>query len=119
MGANYIFFIKKFRHPEFISGSHPAMKTSYVYILSNKYRTAFYVGVTFSLSKRIAEHKSGKGSNFTKKYNVNDLLYYEEYSDITQAISREKQIKNWRKEWKINLIKSLNPSLKTVDLPLI
>ena len=91
------------------------MKHSYTYILTNKYRTTFYIGVTANLSKRLIEHKKSKASKFTKKYNVIDLIYFEEFTDINQAISREKQLKNWHKEWKINLIKKLNPTLKTLD----
>ena len=91
------------------------MKQSYIYILANKYRTTFYIGVTANLSKRIIEHKEGVASKFTKKYNVIDLIYFEEFSDINQAIAREKQLKNWHKEWKLNLIKELNPTLKTLE----
>ncbi|CAM1350983.1 GIY-YIG nuclease family protein [Tenacibaculum insulae] len=91
------------------------MKQSYVYILANKYRTTFYTGVTANLSKRIIEHKKGEASKFTKKYNVVDLIYFEEFSDINQAIAREKQLKNWHKEWKLNLIRELNPTLKTLE----
>ncbi|WP_299626453.1 GIY-YIG nuclease family protein [uncultured Tenacibaculum sp.] len=92
------------------------MKQSFVYILTNTYRTTFYIGVTSNLEKRILEHKQGIGSAFTKKYNLSDLIYFEKFSDIHQAISREKQLKNWRKEWKINLIKKVNPVLKTLDV---
>ena len=90
------------------------MKTSYTYIITNKYRTTFYVGVTTDLNKRITEHQNGIGSVFTKKYNLKDLVYYEIFTDINQAIAREKQIKNWKKEWKLNLIKEQNPTLKTL-----
>ena len=92
------------------------MKTSYTYILTNKYRTTFYVGVTSHLRKRIQEHYEGKGSDFTNKYNLKDLIYYEEFTDINQAIAREKQLKNWRKEWKLDLVKKLNPRLETLEL---
>ncbi len=91
------------------------MKQSFVYILTNTYRTTFYIGVTSNLEKRILEHKQGVGSAFTKKYNLSDLIYFEKFSDIHQAISREKQLKNWHKEWKINLIKKVNPTLKTLE----
>ncbi|MCH2034283.1 MAG: GIY-YIG nuclease family protein [Tenacibaculum sp.] len=91
------------------------MKKSFVYILTNKYRTTFYIGVTSNLSRRIVEHKEEKGSSFTKKYIVTDLIYFEEFSDINQAISREKQLKNWHKEWKLNLIRKMNPKLKTLQ----
>ena len=84
--------------------------------MTNKYRTTFYVGVTSDLCKRISEHQNGIGSSFTSKYNLFDLIYFEEYSDIKQAIAREKQIKNWKKEWKLNLIKDLNPNLSTLEV---
>ncbi|MCL6218499.1 GIY-YIG nuclease family protein [Zunongwangia pacifica] len=83
--------------------------------MTNKYRTVFYTGVTNDLRKRIADHQSGRGSNFTKKYKIKDLIYFEEFSDINQAIVREKQIKNWKKQWKLNLIRSLNPKFETLE----
>lgn len=92
------------------------MKKSYTYILTNKYRTTFYIGVTADLKRRVTTHTNGNGSIFTKKYNVVDLIYYEEFSDINQAIEREKRLKNWKKDWKIDLIKKLNPSLETIYL---
>jgi len=91
------------------------MKTSYIYILTNKYRTTFYIGMTANLSKRLYEHYDETASKFTKKYNLKDLIYYEEFTDINLAIAREKQLKNWHKEWKLNLIRELNPTLKTLD----
>lgn len=90
------------------------MKSSYIYILTNTYRTTFYIGITSDLSKRIIEHANGVASKFTKKYSVKDLIYYEEFSDINQAIAREKQLKNWHKAWKLNLIRETNPTLKTL-----
>jgi len=92
------------------------MNLSYVYILTNKYRTTFYIGVTSNLERRVLEHIQGKGSKFTRKYSVKDLIYFEKFSDINQAISREKQLKNWHHDWKINLIKEENPKLKTLDI---
>lgn len=91
------------------------MKQSFVYIMTNQYRTTFYIGVTSDLSNRILEHTEGKGSNFTEKYNLTDLIYFEEFSEINQAIAREKQLKNWHHDWKINLIKEKNPKLETLD----
>jgi len=88
------------------------MKLSYTYLLSNKTRNMLYVGVTAELMKRITQHKEGKGSVFTNKYHLKDLMNFEEFTDIVQAIAREKQIKNWHKEWKWNLIKSGNPELR-------
>ena len=88
------------------------LKNGYVYILSNKNRITFYIGVTNNLEKRVSEHRSGKGSIFTSKYNLADLVYYELIPDIEQAIKREKQLKRWHRDWKINLIKSVNPDMK-------
>ena len=83
--------------------------------MANKYRTTFYIGVTSNLAKRAAEHKQGTGSVFTKKYNVTDLVYYELIRGMKQAIAREKELKRWHREWKINLIKSVNPQMKDVS----
>jgi len=87
------------------------MKSGYIYIMSNKNRTTFYVGVTSDFDRRITEHKENIGSAFCKKYNLTDLVYFEEFDDINSAIQREKQVKNWKREWKLNLIKSLNPEM--------
>lgn len=88
------------------------MKFSFVYIISNKNRTVLYIGVTNDIAKRIQEHKSGNYKGFAQKYNCTDLLYYEDFDDIVAAIAREKQLKNWHKEWKWNLVKVQNPELK-------
>ena len=88
------------------------MKKGYVYIITNNYHTVLYVGVTSSLADRIYHHKKGEGSDFTRKYNLKKLVWFDEYPSIKDAIEREKQIKNWRREWKFNLIKSINPYLK-------
>ncbi|WP_306742164.1 GIY-YIG nuclease family protein [Marinifilum sp. D714] len=92
------------------------MKRAYIYIMSNKNRTTLYIGVSSDLNRRIAEHSEGIGAKFTKRYNLTDLLYYEEFDDISEAIAREKQLKNWKREWKLNLIKSLNPELKDLKM---
>lgn len=78
--------------------------------MSNKNGTTFYIGVKNDLERRVKEHKSGKGSEFTSKYNLSYLVYYEIISDISTAIKREKQLKNCHRDWKINLIKELNPT---------
>ena len=87
------------------------MKGGYVYIMSNKNRTTFYIGITSDLKLRITDHKNGVGSEFTTKYKLDNLLYYEDFPDIYQAIDREKQLKNWHRQWKINLIQSMNPEM--------
>ena len=91
------------------------MEFSFVYIMTNKYRTTFYIGVTNDLSRRSIEHALGEGSKFTKKYNLTDLVYFEKFSDIDQAIAREKQLKNWHHDWKVNLIREKNPKLETLE----
>lgn len=88
------------------------MKEGFIYIMSNKNRTTLYIGVTSDLERRVLEHKSGKGSAFTSKYKLTDLVYYERIMGMQNAIDREKQLKNWHKEWKWNLIKEENPELK-------
>jgi len=90
------------------------MKESYIYILSNKNRTVLYTGVTGNLALRIKSHLEGKGSDFCKKYNVTDLIYYELFIDIRNAIKREKEIKGWRRDKKLALIKRRNPELKNL-----
>jgi putative endonuclease len=89
------------------------MKDYYVYIITNTKKT-LYIGVTNNLERRIYEHKNKLIDGFSKKYNLNKLVYFETCSEIKDAIKREKQIKNWHREWKINLIESLNP--KWADL---
>ena len=84
-------------------------KQYYVYLLASKRYGTLYTGVTSDLAKRIYEHKEGLVQGFTKKYNINQLVYYEVHSDIYEAITREKQIKKWNRQWKINLIEQDNP----------
>ena len=84
------------------------MNQYYVYILSNKSRT-LYAGVTNNLNRRIYEHKHKLINGFTKKYNLTNLVYYETFNDINDAIRREKQIKGWLRKKKLNLIESVNP----------
>lgn len=83
----------------------------FVYILTNKYNTVFYTGVTNNLIRRIYEHKNKLVDGFTKKYNIDKLVYSEESSDVNDAITREKQIKDYRREKKLNLINETNSSM--------
>jgi putative endonuclease len=87
------------------------MRKGFVYIMSNKNRTTFYIGVTSAIKRRVLEHKLGKGSAFTSKYNLVDLVHYEIIEGMAECISREKQLKNWHRDWKINLIKENNPEM--------
>ncbi|MDO8486884.1 MAG: GIY-YIG nuclease family protein [Candidatus Curtissbacteria bacterium] len=83
-------------------------RNCYVYILTNLNNTVFYVGVTNNLERRVVEHKSGLIKGFTQKYKLKKLVYFEEFPTMMDAIRREKQLKNWHRDWKLNLIKSLN-----------
>lgn len=85
-----------------------------IYFMTNKGRNVIYIGVTSDLIARVLEHKRGNGSQFTRKYNCTDLIYFESFSTIQEAISREKQLKNWHKEWKWNIVREFNPQL--IDL---
>lgn len=87
----------------------------YVYILTNENNSTLYIGVSNDLERRLSEHKNGLNEGFTKKYNLHKLVYYEDFNDVEQAISREKQLKNWHRLWKINLIKKLNPGFKDLS----
>lgn len=82
----------------------------YVYILSSFKNGSLYIGVTSNLENRIYLHKNGLIEGFTKKYNIKNLVYFEIYDDISNAITREKQIKRWKRIWKIELIEKNNPS---------
>lgn len=84
----------------------------YVYILSNKHRQILYIGVTADLKQRVYQHRNQEGSKFTTKYNVHHLVYYEEYQRMIDAIEREKQLKKWKRAWKLKLIKDMNPQMR-------
>ncbi|HEX4045864.1 MAG TPA: GIY-YIG nuclease family protein [Gammaproteobacteria bacterium] len=84
----------------------------YVYILTRERNSVFYVGVTNDLIRRVYEHRNGMVAGFTKKYNVKMLVYYEHFQDITEAISREKVIKKWKRQYKMNIIEGVNPNWK-------
>ena len=81
-----------------------------VYILASKRNGTLYIGVTSDLVKRCWEHKNGITGGFTKKYNVHNLVHYELFEDMNSAITREKQMKKWRRAWKIELIEKNNRS---------
>ena len=77
--------------------------------MANKKNGTIYIGVTNDIVKRIGEHKNNLINGFTSRYEIHKLVYFEEYSDIREAISREKQLKNWKRDWKIELIEKVNP----------
>ena len=83
----------------------------YVYIVTNKHRTVLYIGVTNDIERRICEHKAGVGSSFSSKFKCTFLLYHQQYMTIVEAIEAEKQMKKWKRDWKIELIKQNNPDM--------
>ena len=86
------------------------MKDSYVYILASQYNGTLYIGMSSNLVKRVWEHKNKVVSGFTAKYKVDKLVYYEIFNDIQLAAAREKRLKEWKRQWKIELIQSMNPA---------
>jgi putative endonuclease len=84
-------------------------KQYYVYILVSKSYGTFYIGMTSNLIERIYAHKQKYVDGFSKKYSVDKLVYYEIHHDVYEAITREKQLKKWNRQWKINLIERTNP----------
>jgi len=89
-------------------------KTFHVYILASGRNGTLYIGVTNNLVRRVWEHREGLTDGFTKTYGVKMLVYYEQFENIWAAIHREKQLKNWKREWKMNLIQVTN--VEWIDL---
>jgi putative endonuclease len=87
------------------------MKPGYIYIMGSP-TGVLYIGVTSEIHDRVHQHKTGAFEGFSKHYNCTRLLYYEVHESINQSIAREKQLKGWRREKKLNLIRALNPEFK-------
>lgn len=81
-----------------------------VYILASKRNGTLYIGVTNDLSRRMNEHRTGEGSEFSRRYETTQLVYYEFFQDVNDALYREKQLKNWKRKWKLELIEQDNPN---------
>ena len=90
-----------------------------VYIITNKPYGTLYIGVTGDLVKRSYEHKQGLAEGFSKEHDLNLLVWYEVHEDVLAAITREKQLKEWRRDWKINLIQAMNPDWKDLYLDIV
>ena len=84
--------------------------SAWVYIMSNRKDGVLYIGVTSDLSRRIVQHREGKGSAFCRRYGLTRLVYAEEHDSIGDAIAREKAMKAWKRAWKIELIEGVNPA---------
>lgn len=91
-------------------------KQYFVYIATNKRNNVLYTGITNNLPKRMYEHKNKLVKGFTEKYNINKLVYYEEFNNVIDAISAEKRIKGWLRIKKINLINSINPEFRDLSV---
>lgn len=89
---------------------HRSYHNYWVYILTNKPQCVLYIGVTGGIDDRMERHIAGDGSVFTAKYKLKMLVYFEEFQYIEDAIAREKQLKNWHRQWKINLVEGDNPN---------
>ncbi len=90
-------------------------KKYYTYILTHDRNHIFYVGVTNNIERRMSEHKAATYGSHVGRYNIKKLVYFEEHSDIRIAIGREKTIKKWKRQWKINQIESINPDWKDLS----
>ena len=91
-------------------------RSYYVYLLTNWNNAVMYVGVTNDLKRRLYEHQNKLVKGFTEKYNVNKLVYYEQTNDVITALTREKEIKKWRREKKDGLVVSVNPEWKDLSM---
>lgn len=87
--------------------------------MTNRTNKVLYIGVTNSLKRRIAEHSQGYGSSFTYNYNCSKLVYFEIYPTMNQAIAREKQLKHFKREWKNQLVETINPEWKDLSESII
>jgi putative endonuclease len=97
-------------HPRLDRGSRAMREKSYfVYILASKRNGTLYIGVTGDLIRRVYQHKNKTADGFTKQYEVDKLVYFEETTEVESAIVREKQLKKWNRKWKLDLIEKSNP----------
>jgi putative endonuclease len=94
-------------------------KQFFVYILASRKHGTLYIGITNDLVRRVYEHKLKVVPGFTKKYGVDKLVYYEIFDDPVSAITREKQLKKWHREWKLRLIEGKNPEWVDLSVNLI
>ena len=93
---------------------------AHVYILASAYNGTLYVGSTArDLNARVAEHKSGQGSEFTAKYSVFNLVWFEQFDELSAAQAAEFRIKKWKRNWKINLIEKMNPAWKDLSMEML
>jgi len=90
-------------------------KFYYIYLLASKKNGTLYVGITNNLRRRIFEHKNKLIDGFTKKHGVDQLVYFEQHSDVRAALAREKSLKKWKRTWKLELVEKINPEWKDLS----
>jgi putative endonuclease len=90
--------------------------TYYIYIMASQRNGTIYIGMTNNLQRRVIEHRNGTASDFTRKYNVNKLVYFDYTENVNDAIAREAQLKNWHRKWKLNLIEKDNPNWEDLSI---
>jgi putative endonuclease len=95
------------------------MRHGYVYILASKPYGTLYIGVTNNLARRVYEHRKGTASQFTKRYGVTRLVWFEAHETVPHAIQRETSLKRWKRDWKIDLVNALNPEWRDLYETLI
>jgi putative endonuclease len=98
--------------------SMPLERNPCIYLLASGHYGTLYIGVTSDLMKRLVEHREGNLPGFTSRYGVHRLVHFEMFGDMERAIAREKQLKNWRRQWKINLINAENPEWRDLAVGL-
>jgi putative endonuclease len=108
LGVGMLFYGEGFVNIYYIAQT---MKIAFVYIMTNINNTTFYIGVTNDIKRRVHEHKTNHTKGFTYKYNLHILVHFERIEGVQEAIMREKQLKNWHREWKMKLIEKLNPEM--------
>lgn len=92
------------------------MGSYYIYILASKRNGTLYIGITSDITRRVGEHIQGTPGSFTNKYGVKQLVYFEETGSVEAAIYREKQLKHWNRDWKVELIEKVNPAWKDLSI---
>jgi putative endonuclease len=94
-------------------------KPGYVYMLASGRYGTLYIGVTSNLIQRVWQHRESAVDSFTRKYQVKQLVWFETHVDIVEAITREKQLKEWKREWKLRLVHQLNPQWRDLYVDLV
>ncbi|MBK9081843.1 MAG: GIY-YIG nuclease family protein [Rhizobiales bacterium] len=90
-------------------------RTYFVYVIASKRNGTLYIGVTSDLARRMEQHKARVGAGFAARHGVDRLVYFERFSEVNEAIAREKQLKGWNRAWKVSMIERGNPEWREID----